>query len=100
MPVPYLLPTEHSSASTVFNIDLISCSANTAYDYIFINAAQKWMSLIVGDVPDENNGGVPLEDCIKHPNGTLLARCNSVDDLVIGWFDLPGFSFCPPWLAC
>lgn len=81
VPVPYVLPGPEDNQSTVFNIELISCVQSTEYDATFISAAQKWMSIITGDIDDYAYYGTL--DCGLLPNGTKVATCQMIDDVVI-----------------
>lgn len=82
LPVPYIIPGPGFDKSTVFNIELIACIQSTAYDATFISAAQKWMSVIIGDIPDYSGGNL---DCGMLFNGTNVAICSNVDDVLISF---------------
>lgn len=77
LPVPFIIPGHGYNQANVFNIELIACVSSTAYDATFIAAAQKWMSIVSGDINDWANYGTL--DCgyrgrYGHPDCFLQLR--------------------------
>ncbi|KAI9016213.1 hypothetical protein DFJ74DRAFT_679788 [Hyaloraphidium curvatum] len=85
LPVPFPSRSPSTTAADVFNIELISCGGNSAYDATFIRAAQTWMTLITDDLSDRT-ASIPF--CITDNSGATVLSCGFVDDLIIG-FEVP-----------
>jgi hypothetical protein len=98
VPVPYIL-TGNQTAKDIYNIDLINCSGTSAYDWVFIKAAQFWMSLIKGDVEDVSG----VSNCLQNFDGESITTCGYVDDLIVAYsvgpMDGPGKTLgaASPW---
>lgn len=87
LPVPYVLPKATDTQSTVFNIELISCVADASVNQVFVKAAQRWQSIIVGDLLDvvSTRVALPITDCITDSRNAPMLSCGEVDDLIIGF---------------
>lgn len=89
LPVPYVL-TGTQTASNIFNIDLVSCVSDASINAVFVKAAQRWMSIITGDVADITPEQYsPITDCATSDTGVAALSCTAVDDLVIVFDVLP-----------
>ncbi|KAI9029166.1 hypothetical protein DFJ74DRAFT_765005 [Hyaloraphidium curvatum] len=83
LPVPFIVPDASKTANDVFNIELVTCSANKTFDSYFVAAAQKWMSIITSDV---YNYPLYKSDCVRFGTGAgdAVMSCQFVDDIIIG----------------
>jgi hypothetical protein len=83
--VPYVV-VGNQTAADKYNIDLINCSGTSAYDWVFIKAAQTWQSLISADLEDTAVVGQP---CLRNWDGEAILNCGAVDDLVVAFAVVP-----------